>query len=174
MLHFDRWKVALILLVCFAGLAYSAPNFIPKASLQGVPEWLPHQQINLGLDLRGGSYLLLAVDTASIVRDRQQSLVNDVRNALRSERIPYTGLGLQGEGVSVRITNPEDVEKAREAIEGLSTIVSGNAFSTLPERDLAIVTTERQITVALTEAEKNRADSIGGATVDRDRPPPYR
>lgn len=154
MLHFDRWKIVLILVLCFAGLAYSAPNFISKSSLQGVPEWLPHQQINLGLDLRGGSYLLLAVDTNSIVRDRQQGLINDVRNALRNERIAYTGLGLQGEGVTVRITNPEDVEKAEKAIEALSTIVSGNSFSTLPERDLAVVVSDRQIGVTLTEAEK--------------------
>ena len=154
MLHFDRWKIVLILVLCFAGLAYSAPNFISKPSLQGVPDWLPHQQINLGLDLRGGSYLLLAVDTNSIVRDRQQGLINDVRNALRNERIAYTGLGLQGEGVTVRITKPEDVNTAEKAIQGLSTIVSGNSFSTLPERDLAVVTRERQITVTLTEAEK--------------------
>lgn len=154
MLHFDRWKVALILLLCFAGIAYSAPNFISKSSLEGVPGWLPHQQINLGLDLRGGSYLLLAVDTASIVRDRQQSIVNDVRNALRNERILYTGLGVQGEAVIVRITNTEDTDRAKKAIEDLSTIVSGNTFSTLPERDISVVSQDSQITVRMTEADR--------------------
>lgn len=154
MLQFERWKIALIALLCLAGLAYSAPNFISKSSLQGVPQWLPHQQINLGLDLRGGSYLLLAVDTNSIVRDRLQGLINDVRNELRKERIPYTGLGLQGEGVTVRITNPEDVNRAKEAVEGLSTLLTGNVFSAVPERDLAVVVKERQISITLTEAEK--------------------
>ncbi|MEQ8265840.1 MAG: protein translocase subunit SecD [Parvibaculum sp.] len=154
MLHFDRWKVVLILLLCFAGIAYSSPNFISKSALEGVPEWLPHQQINLGLDLRGGSYLLLEVDTDSIVRDRLQNLIGEVRKALGDNRIPYTGLGLQGESVSVRITRPDDVAKAKEAVEALSSALTGNVFSAVPQRDLAVVVTDRQIRITLTEAEK--------------------
>ena len=154
MLHFERWKITLILLVCFAGIAYTIPNFLPKSALENVPSWLPNKQVNLGLDLRGGSYLLLSVDTDTLIRDRMQSLVGDVRKALRDVRVPYTGLAQHGGSVSVRITNPEDVQKARDAIEELSIPVSGNVFSAIPERDIAVTVQERQITVALTEAEK--------------------
>ncbi|MEQ9528032.1 MAG: protein translocase subunit SecD, partial [Parvibaculaceae bacterium] len=62
MLYFERWKIVLIVMLCLAGIVYSAPNFVPKSSLEDVPGWLPHKQINLGLDLRGGSYMLLGLD----------------------------------------------------------------------------------------------------------------
>ncbi|MBX3487956.1 protein translocase subunit SecD [Parvibaculum sp.] len=151
MLHFERWKITLIVLLCVAGLAYSAPNFVPRDSLEGIPGWLPNQQINLGLDLRGGSYMLLEVDTSSLIQDRLQSLVNDVRAALRSERVLYTGLGIRNSEVTVRITQPDDVQKARGAIEGVGTTVAGNVFSAVPERDIAVSVNGQNITVVLTE-----------------------
>ena len=151
MLHFERWKITLIVLLCVAGLAYSAPNFVPRASIEGIPGWLPNQQINLGLDLRGGSYMLLEVDTSSLIQDRLQSLVNDVRAALRSERILYTGLGIRNSEVTVRITQPGDVQKAREAIDGVGTTIAGNAFSALPERDIAVSVEGQNIRIVLTE-----------------------
>ena len=133
MLYFERWKVVLIVLLCFAGLAYSAPNFIPRASLENVPGWLPSKQVNLGLDLRGGSYMLLGLDTSGLEQSRLQDLVNEVRNALRDVRVPYTGLGIQGGIVTVNITNADDVEKAREAVDGLASTVPANVMSGLPE-----------------------------------------
>jgi protein-export membrane protein SecD len=154
MLYFERWKVVLIVLLCFAGLAYSAPNFVPKAQLENVPGWLPNKQINLGLDLRGGSYILLGLDTRGLEHSRLQDLVNEVRNALRDVRVPYTGLGIQGGMVTVTITRAEDVEKARTAIDKLATTVSGNVFSGLPERDLLVNATGQRIDVTVTEAAK--------------------
>lgn len=152
MLHFDRWKIVLIYVLCIAGLVYTAPNFVPKSQLNDIPEWLPHQQINLGLDLRGGSYLLLGLETDALVRERLQDLVNEIRSELRDESVPYTGLGIHGSQVVVNITNAADAEKAKEAIEGLSSIVSGNQFSALPERDLLIDVEGQTISVGLSEA----------------------
>ena len=154
MLHFDRWKIVLIYILCVAGLVYTAPNFVPKSKLQDVPTWLPHQQINLGLDLRGGSYMLLGLETDALVRERLQDLVNEVRGALREVSVPYTGLGIKDGGVVVTITNVADAEKAKEAIDALSTIVAGNQFSTLPERDLLVTADGQQISVVLSEAAK--------------------
>ena len=154
MLYFERWKVVLIVLLCVAGLVYSAPNFVPRQSLENVPGWLPSKQINLGLDLRGGSYMLLGLDTSGLEQARLQDLVNEVRNTLRDERTPYTGLGIQGGAVSVNITRAEDVEKARAAIDDLSSTVSGNVFSGVPERDLLVRTEGQRIEVVVTEAAK--------------------
>lgn len=154
MLYFERWKVVLIVLLCVAGLVYSAPNFVPRQSLENVPGWLPSKQINLGLDLRGGSYMLLGLDTSGLEQARLQDLVNEVRNTLRDERTPYTGLGIQGGAVSVNITRAEDVEKARAAVDGLASTVSGNVFSAVPERDLLVSVEGQRIDVVVTEAAK--------------------
>jgi len=154
MLHFERWKIALIALVTLAGIFFTAPNFLPKGALSGL-SFLPQKQINLGLDLRGGSYMLLQVDTASVSRDRLQQLVNDVRKALRKENVLYTGLGVNGDAVTVRISNPEDVEKSTKAIRDLSSVVTANLLSGgLPARDLDVATSGGLITVKLTETAK--------------------
>ncbi|NDG47581.1 MAG: protein translocase subunit SecD, partial [Rhodospirillales bacterium] len=67
MMFFSRWKTAGILLVCLIGVLTSLPNLVPRAAFPG---WFPVRQVNLGLDLRGGSYLLLEVDTTALLRDR--------------------------------------------------------------------------------------------------------
>ncbi|MEQ9522781.1 MAG: protein translocase subunit SecD [Thalassobaculum sp.] len=154
MLYFERWKIVLIVMLCLAGIVYSAPNFVPKSSLEDVPGWLPHKQINLGLDLRGGSYMLLGLDTGSLEKTRLQDLVGEVRDALRDERIPYTGLGIQGGSVVVNVTRAEDVEKAVDAVEGLATTIAANQFSALPESDLAVTADGQRINVTVTEAAK--------------------
>ena len=183
MLHFDRWKIVLIYVLCIAGLVYTAPNFIPKSQLNDVPDWLPNQQINLGLDLRGGSYLLLGLETDALVRERLQDLVNEVRSELRDESIPYTGLGIHNGQVVVNITNAADAERAREAIDGLSSVVAGNQFSALPERDLLIDVEGQTVSIGLSEAAKRaRVQSAVQQSIEivrrriddwyHDRPPP--
>jgi preprotein translocase subunit SecD len=154
MLYFAPWKVALIFILTLAGILYTAPNFVPKDKLESVPTWLPHQQINLGLDLRGGSYLLLEVDSKAVAHDRLQSLINDVRRVLREQKALYTGLSISGDSVTVRITKPEDVEKSVEAIRSLSTMVNTGSMTNLAQRDLEVSSTASLITVSLTEAAK--------------------
>lgn len=154
MLHFDRWKIFLIIFVSLAGFAYSAPNFFSSSSLEKVPGWLPNKQVNLGLDLRGGSYLLLEVDIDSVMKDRLQILMNDVRKALRDERVQYTGLAIKDDVLSVRVTNAADVDKSMKAIQALSTIVSGNVFSSLPQRDILATNEANLITVKLSDAAR--------------------
>jgi len=153
MLYFANWKIVLIFILTLAGIAYTVPNFIPEEELEGVPTWLPHQQVNLGLDLRGGSYLLLEVDSKAVLQGRLQGLVGDVRRVLREQRLQYTGLGISGESVTVRMSRPEDVEKAEEAIRDLSTFVStGSMMMGVAQRDIEVRSSASLITVNVTEA----------------------
>eukprot|EP01031_Cornospumella_fuschlensis_P017029 gene17029-20830_t len=79
MMYFARWKTAAILLVCLVGTLVSLPNLLPRAAF---PDWAPVRQIALGLDLRGGSYLLLEVDTSVLLRERLESLVEGTRRGM--------------------------------------------------------------------------------------------
>ncbi|MFQ5784832.1 MAG: protein translocase subunit SecD [Alphaproteobacteria bacterium] len=119
MLHFASWKIYLILGVCVAGLVLAAPNLLPRETAESIPEWLPHQQINLGLDLQGGSHLLLEVETDAVVRERLTALVDETRVALRKARIGYTGLGVAGNRVVVSIIEGDNVETARSLLAGI-------------------------------------------------------
>lgn len=153
MLHFERWKIALIALVTLTGVLFTAPNFMSKETLASFPAFLPSKQVNLGLDLRGGSYLLLRVETEGINKDRLQSQMNDVRRALRDAKVLYTGLSVQGDSIVVRITKQEDVEAAEKAIEALSTLIAGNVLTgSIGERDIAVSVDGTQITVTNTAA----------------------
>src|SRR3954453_4748346 len=103
MLYFDNWKIALIGAVCALGVLLSLPNLFSPSFLAGLPSWLPHKQVALGLDLRGGSYLLLQVDVAAAKRERLNSLIDNVRNALRDGSIGYTGLNVEGDAITFAI-----------------------------------------------------------------------
>lgn len=116
MLYFAKWKVAAILAVCLLGLLYAAPNLFSARQLQGMPDWLPHKQVNLGLDLQGGSHLLLEVETDSVIRERVQSLEALARSVLRSANIGYTNLGTQDSAVGVTLRDPAQADQARQLI----------------------------------------------------------
>ena len=129
MLYFARWKIALIVLIVLAGLVASVPNLFSAQTVASWPSWLPQRQIVLGLDLRGGAHLLLEVDRESLVEERVQSLLGDIRQALRSERIGYVNLQARGREVSLTLRDPADAESAMQALSSLAEpIQAGGIF----------------------------------------------
>ncbi len=116
MLQFQPWKTALVALVCALGVLYALPNVIERDLTQDLPSWLPGKKINLGLDLQGGSHLLLEVDVDVVVAERLEAIVDQTRRNLRQERIGYRGLGVASDAVHFTVRNPEDLEKARQAV----------------------------------------------------------
>jgi preprotein translocase subunit SecD len=121
MLRFPTWKVVSVLMICLLGVVYSLPNLFPRAEMDRMPDWLPHQQINLGLDLQGGSHLLLEVDLAAVIEERLNSVLDDVRTTLRPERIGYRGLGVHGDAVALTLIDPAATERAVELLDALNT-----------------------------------------------------
>ena len=109
MLALTRWKIILVTASLLFGLIFTLPNVVPVGSL---PSWAPSQRLNLGLDLQGGSDLLLEVDTAALKKERLTNLTEDVRTRLRTEQLDFTGLGVIGSAVQVRITDPAKVNAA--------------------------------------------------------------
>src|SRR3954469_4593638 len=120
MLYFANWKVILICAVCAAGVVLSIPNLFTEQQLAGLPSWVPRNQVALGLDLRGGSYLLLEVDVAAAERERLNSIVEGVRNALREGKIGYTGLNVEGDAIVFTIRDGDRREDARQALGKLA------------------------------------------------------
>src|SRR5258706_12045761 len=93
MIHFPRWKVLSILGVCLMALLVALPNLIAAGD---IPSWLPTRQVNLGLDLQGGSQLLMQIDMESVLRERMGSVADSVRTELRRAQIPYTDVVQEG------------------------------------------------------------------------------
>jgi preprotein translocase subunit SecD len=127
MLHFSPIKKALILAVSMFGLLFALPNFFSKERVATWPKWLPVKQMPLGLDLRGGAHLLLSMDSADVRKKWLESLRDEARKRLRDAKIGFSGLGIAGEGVQVRLAKPEDGEAALKELRGMISQV-GNAL----------------------------------------------
>jgi len=109
MLALSRWKVILVLASLLFGLVFTLPNLVPPGSL---PSWAPQQRLNLGLDLQGGSYLLLEVDTNALNSERLTNLTEDIRTRLRADQIDFSGLAVRGGVIDVHITDPAKLQPA--------------------------------------------------------------
>lgn len=129
MLTFSKYKISGILFAIFLGVFFSLPNFVAEDTRVGWPDFLPKNALNLGLDLRGGSHLLLAVDTSSVTRERLDSLLADVRVELRGASIGYKGLGVSGESVVFTLRDATQLETALEVVRGLDQNVLGTLLS---------------------------------------------
>lgn len=146
MLPLPRWRVILCVLATLFGVVFTLPNLLPQATLDALPSWAPHQKINLGLDLQGGSYLLLEVDTNALLKERLTNLVEDVRNSLREKQIAFSGLGQTGNAVSVRINDATQVSAAVQALQGLGQPLGGVSGA----RDVTVATgPDQHITLSL-------------------------
>ena len=119
MVYFAKWKMVLVGIICFLGLSFAAPNFIPLNQAEALPGWLPRQHISLGLDLQGGSHLLLEVDSKTVIREYLDSMVDAARIELRRDKIRYQGLGISGNGIQVTIKDEEKVDEARKLLRAL-------------------------------------------------------
>jgi SecD/SecF fusion protein len=128
MLYFARWKTVLIWLSVLAGVIFAAPNLFPKATLEKLPDWLPKTQMTLGLDLQGGSHILLQLDRKSLVDERLQAVRDEIRSKLRDARVGYTGLGVSGKTVQVRIRDQSQVDAAKKALQDLVNPVQSGVF----------------------------------------------
>jgi len=127
MLHFPQWKVIMVIGIVAAGILFSLPNVFPRATMEGMPSWLPHRQVNLGLDLQGGAHLLYQLDENEMIEDWLGNIRSDVRETLRRNRISYVDLNqsVAGKQVSVKIREAADYDKAYEELRKLSVPITG-------------------------------------------------
>ena len=121
MLHFPPWKKILISAVCVLGFLYAIPNVFGERTFESLPNWAPGKQINLGLDLQGGSHLLLEVEVDAVVREQLEAMVDALRVTLRTARVRYSGLGIEGNGVVFRLRDADRREDIRSQITSLNT-----------------------------------------------------
>ncbi|MBN9438594.1 protein translocase subunit SecD [Bosea sp. (in: a-proteobacteria)] len=189
MLRFQARKVIVLLLVLLFGCGLALPNlFSPetrKAIEQGAPSWIPKfllpiHAVTLGLDLQGGSHVLLEIDRADLIRSQIMQLRDDVRRILREERVSFQGgIGLTPRGVQLRVPDVADraklLPKFRELAQPVGTLgafgPSGNQtieISETPEGVIQLNVTEagsneriRRAVEQAMEVLRRRVDALG-------------
>ena len=128
MLHqFTPIRTAIILIVTVLGIFLAIPNFFSKETTANWPSFLPHDGMTLGLDLQGGSYLLLQVNRDSIVTERLKELRRDARQLLAGENGIGNIITTDADGITVELTDPSQKETARTVLAGLQNNVGGTA-----------------------------------------------
>src|SRR5580658_6948358 len=150
MLFFTRWKAAGILLTALIVCLFALPNFFSDNAVRAWPTFA-QRHIVLGLDLQGGSSLLLEVDTAAVRKERLQGIADDVLRVLRQNRIPFTGRTIHGNAVEVRITRDSDVDNALSKLRELSQPLAGILGSS-GQRSIDITQTGGVITLTPSDA----------------------
>ncbi|MGC2822881.1 MAG: protein translocase subunit SecD [Pseudolabrys sp.] len=151
MLYFTRWKAAAIILTAFIVCLFAVPNFLPEKMVQSWTKWA-QRHIVLGLDLQGGSHILLEVDSNAVRKEKLETLRDDVRRVLRDARVGYTGLVVRGNSVEVRIREGSNFDQALQKLRELSQPLGGILGSSTGQRSLD-VTTEAGSLVRLTVTE---------------------
>ncbi|QHC34370.1 protein translocase subunit SecD [Komagataeibacter xylinus] len=120
MMYYSRLRMASVIGVCLIGLALCLPNFIRQPSPS-----LPWRQIHLGLDLRGGSYLLLQVDMASVAADRLRGLQDQTRQTLLKAGLGYRNLATGPRGVTFTPRTPDETQPDLKALRSMPMNVPG-------------------------------------------------
>jgi preprotein translocase subunit SecD len=124
MLYFTRWKALAIILTALVVCLCAVPNFLPEATVKNWPKWAQRHLV-LGLDLQGGSHILLEVDANAVKKDKLDQVRDDVRRALRDAKIGYTGLSVRNDSVEVRISKDTDVQNALTKLRELAQPLGG-------------------------------------------------
>jgi len=137
MLYFTRWKALAIILTALVVCLCAVPNFFPEATVKRWPSWAQRRMV-LGLDLQGGSHILLEVDANSVKKDKLEQVRDDVRRTLRDAKIGYTGLAARPDSVEVHVkdSDPQNaLAKLRELSQPLGGLLGSSGQRSLEVSD---------------------------------------
>ncbi len=180
MLRFSTWKFLAILAMTLAAVLVVAPSMLSPSNYQALasrlPSWLTPPTIVLGLDLQGGSHVMLEVDQADLVSTQVKNLRDDVRRILREEKVAMTGgIGATTRGVQLRVPDAADREKILPKLRllrsGYSANIGGQApleVEATPEGVIRLTVTDagirdksRKAVEQSIEVIRRRVDALG-------------
>ncbi len=105
MLYFSKLKlVSIYFIIIFLSLL-SLANFFENED-----NVLLSKKVNLGLDLQGGSYLLLEVDSEPAIKQKLQDKLISIRKAFKNKKIKYQNLSLKNEIIRFHLLK-DDTQK---------------------------------------------------------------
>ena len=161
MLDFPRWKITSIIVTLVVLMALSIPSFFPESTTARWP--IPHPRINLGLDLAGGSYLLLEADTQDLAGSRLTQMRDEVQQEMRTgmPKIDIGDISVRGGQLSFLVRDVSQVDEARERL--LKITGSGAGMTGQRVWDINVVDSSRFV---LTPTEAGLKQAVSDAMKD--------
>ena len=164
MLYFSKFKSFTIMIISFFGIIFALPNILSQEIIDSLPNILPKKQINLGLDLRGGSHLLIEVDASVLAIERMDNIYNDLRLELRKNKIDISTIDQRNDEITITISQASSIKDVFSILEELSQEMGFNS-SGQPNNELDILeVSENTYTINLTDAA---IDSLTRRSVDQ-------
>jgi len=162
MLDFPRWKVWSVIATIVICCLLAVPSFLPEKTVAAWPKWIPHPTVSLGLDLAGGSYLLLEADTKDVAAARLEQMRESVRTEMRRDpRIDVGDISVADGKLSFLVRDPTKVDAVRERL--LPLIGGGAGMTGARIWDLQVVDTSRFV---LTPTREGLEQAINTAMDD--------
>ena len=138
MLYFSRWKATATILTALIVCLFAVPNFLPQSFVKTLPVWA-QRQIVLGLDLQGGSHILLEVDSSAVRKEKVDTLRDDVRRVVRENRLGApAAVTIRGSSVEFRVREGGDATLALQKLRELSQPLGG-ILSATGQRNVDVV-----------------------------------
>ena len=161
MYKLSRSRIFIILAICVLGLFFAIPNMLSDTSK--LPKWW--QPVNLGLDLQGGSNLLLEVKMDDVLKERMSSIEDSARQVLRESKIRYQNLKAGSDAVRVKIENPNSrtqaVSKFRKMDDGLDVSEGDDGEIVIRYTDVALNQMKAKVVDQSIEIVRRRIDELG-------------
>ncbi|RYH01496.1 MAG: protein translocase subunit SecD, partial [Alphaproteobacteria bacterium] len=155
MFYFSRWKSVLIWLSVLLSVWLATPNFLSQSVINALPSWVPKNSMTLGLDLQGGSHIMLKLERNDILKERRETILDEIRANLRKASIGYTSLAANGQAITFKLRDPGQTEAAREALKDLRTPVSTGLTGTTLQEVEETVNSDGSFRYELTDAGIN-------------------
>ncbi len=156
----SRWRVVVYALVLLTGFLTALPNLFTPAQVANWPAFLPTRQVALGLDLKGGSHLVLEIDTATMIAERLEIARDDATTALRKAHITTDNIQISNDQVIVTLPDAQNHDAALDALKVLA-----NAQVETPRHGSTaefVITTPQDNSIHITLSEqgiRNRVDA---------------
>ena len=157
MLDFPKWKIWSIWLTIGLCALLALPNALPPSMLASIPDGLPKSQLPLGLDLRGGSHLMLEALPTDVEKAKLESLEETVRGELRAAEggaIGISDLSLAGNRLSFSVT---ELARTDQAVQILNKVTAPLGLGASREVEVARGSVPGQIVLTPTQAGINAA-----------------
>ena len=165
MLYFQTWKLVLILGACLLGVIFALPNAFAPETVARWPSFLPHKQVSLGLDLRGGSHLLLEVDMGAVEKERLAGLVDEIRTQLTGAKIGYTDLHADANHVAFTVRDLDRIKDVRDIVTkidpDIDVQIAANGAASLTPNEVALTQRRASAVDQSIEIVRRRIDETG-------------
>ena len=129
MKKYPLWKTLIVLLVVLTGVIFAIPSFLYNEDSNN---WYLDNKVNLGLDLQGGSYLLLEVQSEVLFKEELENISDTIRLISRENQSRIKDINILEDNLNIRFINSDKIEIIRnkflENYRDVNAIINNNVL----------------------------------------------